>query len=194
MSVGSTELTRAEALASPAPGAGISRRLSDERGVTLIELLIVMVLTGIIMTAVVNIFVSGTRAGADANARLTAQENTRVALDRLEYEGRCATSAALVSSGAGVTLTLPSQCTNASGTVTWCVTGGVLERFPSATCSGTSGVVYVRNVSSTTPFSLITASGNLPQLAITITSDATPSPADAATLTDTITLRNAARS
>jgi prepilin-type N-terminal cleavage/methylation domain-containing protein len=169
------------------------RRLSDQRGFTVIELLIVMVLMGIIMSAVVNVFVSGTRAGADANARLAAQQNTRIALDRLDYEGRCATSASLISSGAGVTLTLPSRCSNASGTVTWCVTGGILERFPSATCSGTAQI-YVRNVTSATPFSLITASGDLPRLAITITSNETQSAADAATLTDAITLRNAARS
>jgi type II secretory pathway pseudopilin PulG len=163
----------------------------------MVELLIVMSLMGIIMLAVVNIFLSGTRAGADANARLDAQQNVRVALDRLEYEGRCATNAALVSGGAGVTLTLPSQCSNASGTVTWCVSGGVLERFPSATCTGTlsgTGLIYVRNVTSATPFSLVTASGDLPQIAVTITSDETSSAADAATLTDTITLRNAARS
>jgi prepilin-type N-terminal cleavage/methylation domain-containing protein len=172
----------------------MTRRLGDERGFTVVELLIVMVLMGIIMTAVVDVFVSGTRAGSDANARLAAQQNTRIALDRLEYQARCATSAALVSSGAGVTLTLPATCSNSSGTVTWCVTGGVLKRFPSATCSGTTGVVYVRNVTSATPFSLITASGNLPQIGITITSDETNSAADAATLKDTITLRNAARS
>jgi prepilin-type N-terminal cleavage/methylation domain-containing protein len=168
------------------------RRLSDQRGFTMIELLIVMVLIGIIMMAVVDVFISGTRAGADANARLAAQQNTRIALDRLEYEGRCATSASLVGSGAGVTFTMPSQCSNASGTVTWCVTGAILERFSGAACSGT-GTIFVRNVTSATPFSIITASGDLPRLAITITSNQTSSAADGATLTDTVTLRNAPR-
>jgi prepilin-type N-terminal cleavage/methylation domain-containing protein len=171
----------------------MKRRLSDERGFTLVELLIVMVLMGIIMVGVVDVFVSGTRAGADANARLGAQQNTRVALDRLEHEARCATSATLLSSGAGVKLTLPSQCSNATGTVSWCVTGGILKRYPGAACSGAGAVIFVRNITSATPFSLVTGSGDLPRLAITITSDETRSAADAATLTDSITLRNAPR-
>jgi len=64
----------------------MKRLVSDERGVTLIEMLVAMVLAGIVMTGVVNIFISGTRAGADANTRLDAQQGVRMALDRLEYD------------------------------------------------------------------------------------------------------------
>ena len=44
--------------------------------------------------------------------------------------------ATLVSGGAGVTLTLPFQCPNATGTVTWCVTSGSLVRYSGSACSG----------------------------------------------------------
>jgi prepilin-type N-terminal cleavage/methylation domain-containing protein len=171
----------------------VRRRLSGQSGFTMVELLVVMVLMAIIMGGVVDVLVSGSRAGANANARLDAQQNVRVALDRLEFEGRCATSATVISSGAGVSFTLPAQCSNATGTVTWCVNSGVLTRFTTATCGGT-GQVYVENVTSPTPFSLVTASGDLPRLDVSITSNEDGSTADAATLTDTITLRNAPRS
>lgn len=166
---------------------------SAESGFTMIELLVTMVLTAIVMTGIVNVFVSGSRAGADANARLGAQQNTRVALDRLEFDGRCATSATIVSSGAGVSFSLPAACSHATGTVTWCVVSGVLTRYTSSSCSGV-GMTLVDGITSAAPFSLTTASGDLPRLDIALTVDTFGSAADAVTLTDTITLRNAARS
>lgn len=166
-------------------------RPASEQGFTMVELLVAMVLTAIVMIGVVNIFVSGSRAGADANARVGAQQNTRLALDRLEFEGRCSSSATIVSAGAGVDFTLPSQCSHATGDVTWCVAGGVLTRYLAASCSGT-GQPFVSGVTTATPFSLATASGALPRLDITMTVDPTGGNSDGATLTDTITLRNAA--
>jgi prepilin-type N-terminal cleavage/methylation domain-containing protein len=167
--------------------------LTDERGFTMIELLVTMVLMGIVMAGIVNMFVSGTRAGADANSRLTSQQNVRLAVGRLEFEGRCATTASIVSSGAGVAFSIPDWCTHASGNVTWCVSGGTLTRYASNACSGT-GQVFVTNVTSPTPFTIpTTASGDLPELDIAITVNPGTTAATSATLTDTITLRNAAR-
>lgn len=147
---------------------------------------------GIIMVGIVNVFVSGTRAGANANARIDAQQNTRLAVDRLEFEGRCSRAATLVNGGAGVTFTLPTQCSHATGTVTWCVVGDVLERFTTGSCTGT-GQVFVSGLTSATPFSLPAApTGDLPQLGIAITVNASNNPGTAVTLDDTVTLRNAA--
>ena len=171
----------------------MKRLVSDERGVTLIEMLVAMVLAGIVMTGVVNIFISGTRVGADANTRLDAQQGVRMALDRLEYEGRCATTATLVSSGAGVAFSLPAWCSHANGQVTWCVTDGTLTRYIANGCTG-DGEVFVRGVASDTPFSLpATASGDLPQLLVDISVNPTGQASTSATLTDAITLRNATR-
>jgi Tfp pilus assembly protein PilW len=168
------------------------KRLAAEGGQTLIEMLVAMGLMAIVMVGIVNIFVSGGRAGADANARIDAQQNTRLALDRLEFEGRCATTATLVSSGAGVHFNIPSQCEHATGDVTWCAVSGVLERFAATSCSG-SGQIFIRGVTSATPFSLPTApSGDLQTLAVALTVDTAPNdPGTAGTLDDTITLRNA---
>jgi prepilin-type N-terminal cleavage/methylation domain-containing protein len=169
------------------------RLLREERGVTMIELLVAMVIAAIVLTGVVNLFVSGTRAGADANARLNSQQDVRLALDKLEFEGRCALSAGVISSGQGVAFSVPTWCTHASGNVTWCVVSGALTRYASSSCTGT-GRVYVTGVTSATPFTLPTpAAGDLPQLLINITVNSSGSRSTAATLTDSITLRNAAR-
>jgi prepilin-type N-terminal cleavage/methylation domain-containing protein len=171
-------------------------RLGAEDGFSLIELVIVCLILGVVLTGIVNVFVSGTRAQADVQGRTTGQQNARLALDRLEYEARCATSATLVSAGAGVSLSLPSQCSHATGTVTWCVASGVFTRFTAASCTGT-GQAYVSSVTSATPFSLLTAAtgaGILPRLKVSLTVNPTGRSSDAFTLADAITLQNAARS
>jgi prepilin-type N-terminal cleavage/methylation domain-containing protein len=164
-------------------------RLAGQGGFTLIELLVALILTGIVMTAVVTIFLSGSRAGADANARVDAQQSTRVALDRLEFEARCASDASLLSSGAGVALTLPTQCAHAAGSVSWCVESGELVRYAASSCTG-SGQPFVDGVTSVAPFSLTSVSGDLPRLGVELTVN-TGGSGDGATLDDTITLRNA---
>jgi prepilin-type N-terminal cleavage/methylation domain-containing protein len=170
-------------------------RLRDERGFTLIELLVVCLTLGIVLTGLVNVFVSGSRAGADTDARLQAQQADRLSLDKLDYEARCASTATLVSGGAGVTLTFLPTCSHVAGaaTVTWCVTGGVLTRFTGAACSGT-GTPYARSITSPTPFSLpAPVSGSLPQLQISLSANASGRSSDGFSLTDTLTLRNAQR-
>ncbi len=168
------------------------KRVRDERGQTVFEMLVALVLVAILMVGVVNIIVSGSRAGGDANARIDAQQNTRLAVDRLEFEGRCASAAALVSGGAGVSFTLPSQCSHTTTTtVTWCVVSGVLKRLTSSSCSG-SGQAFISGVTSPAPFSLpTTPSGDLPSLAIAITVNTIGAASTGATLDDEITLRNA---
>jgi prepilin-type N-terminal cleavage/methylation domain-containing protein len=170
------------------------RRLQAEGGFTMIELLVAMALMAVIIVPVVDVFVSGARAGADANARLQAQQNTRLALDRIEYEGRCASNAALVDGGVGVVLTLPSWCGHTSGdsSVTWCVDSGVLSKYVADGCSG-AGEQFVDGITTAAPFSLPTpATGDLPQLVVQLTVDTSSDQGTDASITDAITLRNAA--
>ncbi len=167
------------------------RLLREESGFTLVELLVVCILLGLVMVGLSNILVSGTRASSDAQARMSSQQNVRLAFDRLEFEARCATSATILGGGQGVKLTLPSQCSHATGTVSWCVTSGVFTRYVSASCAGASTIKYVSSITSTAPFSLVTATGDLPRLQLALTVDTTSSASDAFTLTDAIALRNA---
>jgi hypothetical protein len=77
---------------------------------TITELLVACAVLVILMAGVTDIIVSGSRASENTTAQINAQQNLRVGFDRLEFEGRCASSATLVSGGAGVTFVLPSQC------------------------------------------------------------------------------------
>jgi len=164
-----------------------------ESGFSLVELIVTMAVMGIVLGGLANIFISGQRTSADATARMTSQQGVRVAFDRLEYDARCASTAALLSSGAGVYLTLPSQCDHATGTVTWCVNSGSLQRSTGTTCSDTTHrLTYVTSVTSATPFSCYSpVSGSTPQLKVILTVNPTTSNANKTTATDYITMRNA---
>jgi prepilin-type N-terminal cleavage/methylation domain-containing protein len=164
------------------------RLLVAERGYTLVELLIVIAILGFIMAGIANILVSGSRAQSDTSARVAAQGSARMALDRFELEARCASNATILNSGAGVALTLPTQCPHATGNVTWCVSGGVLTRYSGSTsCSGTS-YPYIRSITTPMPFSLQWGS-TLPRLQVALTVNS-GGRSDAFTVNDSIALRN----
>jgi Tfp pilus assembly protein PilW len=95
------------------------RRVRNERGYSVFELLVVMGIMGIVMTGLTTIFVSGSKAELDMNRRFQAQTADRLALDSLRKEIHCASGA--TSTGATLTLTMPSGCKTAGNTtVTWC--------------------------------------------------------------------------
>jgi len=166
------------------------RPLHDESGFTLMELLIVCTITVILMGGLATIFGIGLNTSKTSNSILASQSGVVVALDRLDYEARCASKATLVSGGAGVTLTLPTQCTHATGTVTWCVTSGSLVRYSNSACSGSSQTLTT-NVTSTTPFSCVAPVGDYPALKATLTVNTGTTSATVSSGTDTITLENA---
>jgi prepilin-type N-terminal cleavage/methylation domain-containing protein len=169
------------------------RSLRQESGFTLPEILIVLTITTILMGGLATIFGLGLNTTKTSNSILASQSGVVIALDRLDYEGRCASQAKLLSSGAGVTLTYPFQCSGhtpeAPGTVTWCVTGGSLIRYGGSACSG-SGQTLTTNVSSTTPFSCVAPVGNYPSLKVALTVNTGTTSATASSGTDTITLEN----
>jgi prepilin-type N-terminal cleavage/methylation domain-containing protein len=170
-------------------------RLQAESGFSLVELIITMVVMGIVMGGLADIFISGQRASADATARVTSQQSVRVAFDRLEFDTRCAQTAALLSkvgsNGGGVHLNMQTTCAHASGDVTWCYSSGTLVRYVASTCSGTAQT-YITSVTSATPFSCYSpVSGSTPQLKVTLTVNTTNRNSDKTVATDYITMRNA---
>lgn len=175
------------------PSVVRSRLVRDERGVTLIELLIVCVVLSIIMAGLANVFISGTRASYVLNSNLNAQQNVRTALSRLEYEGRCGSSATILNSGAGVAFTLPTVCSHVSPAVSWCVVSGVLTRYLASSCSGT-GSGFASSITSPTPFSLQASTGDLQEVLVNLASNPTGSPGATFSITDSITLRNSSPS
>jgi prepilin-type N-terminal cleavage/methylation domain-containing protein len=118
-------------------------RLRDERGYSLIELLVSMSILGSVMASISILLVSATNSEVDMNRRFQAQTNARLGLDRLRREVHCAQSVAVTGAGAIATLTIPSTCPTAGGltAITWCtkVNGSRwdLWRYQGAACSGT---------------------------------------------------------
>lgn len=169
------------------------RLLRDESGFTLVELLVVCTISVILMGALAMIFGLGLKTSSTENGIIGSQANVIVALDRLDYEARCASQATLVSSGAGATFTLPSQCTHSSGTVTWCVVSGSLVRYSGSACSG-SGMTLISSVTSATPFTCVTSVGTYPAVRVALTVNTGTASTTAVSASDLITLRNSALS
>lgn len=167
----------------------MTRPPREESGQTLVELIVVCALTLIVLGAAATLFVSGIRASDDGQAHLQSQGEVRTAIDRLEYEARCADTATILSSGAGVYLHLPTQCTHATGDVSWCVTSGSLVRLAGQTCSG-SGVTFMTDLTTPTPFCVQTVTGDLPQLYISLTANGGTTSGEATSASDEIALRN----
>ncbi len=93
----------------------MGRSLRGAGGYTLIELLAVLTLFLIVVTALTTLFVSGARAELDANRRFQAQLAARVAFDKMRREIHCA-SALTLTSASSVSITLPPGCPTAGGT------------------------------------------------------------------------------
>ena len=94
-----------------------ARALRGAGGYTMIELLAVLTIFLIVVTALTTLFVSGAKAELDANRRFQAQLSARVAFDQMRREIHCASSLTFTSA-ASVTITLPASCPSAGGTQT----------------------------------------------------------------------------
>jgi prepilin-type N-terminal cleavage/methylation domain-containing protein len=100
------------------------RRLrTEQRGYTLVELLIVVVILGIVLGGLTTIFVSGSHAELDLNRRFQAQQEARLALDSVRVDIHCASAAETYTSingYPGVKLA-DGNCYSTTPTVSWCI-------------------------------------------------------------------------
>ncbi|MEO5576430.1 MAG: type II secretion system protein [Gaiellaceae bacterium] len=140
----------------------IRLRFADSSGVTLIEILVVLLILGVILASMTTLFVSASTSQVDQSNRYQAQHNARLALDNLRREIRCASSV-VINSPSSVTVTLPGRCqkpvAGAAAPFSWCAIGGAapyaLWRAASATCTGGAGEKRVaESLSSNQLFSL----------------------------------------
>jgi prepilin-type N-terminal cleavage/methylation domain-containing protein len=94
--------------------------LTDERGYTLVEMLVVMAILGIVISGLTTVFVSGSRAELDMNRRFQAQQQARLALDKIRTDLHCASAAQVqtINSYNGVAISAPN-CSTA--TIDWCL-------------------------------------------------------------------------
>jgi prepilin-type N-terminal cleavage/methylation domain-containing protein len=181
-------------------------RLTESDGFTLSEMIVVMAILGIVLAALTQLFVSASKAQVDMNNRFQAQQNGRIALDRLRQEIHCASGVVGTPTASSVTITLKSYCptngTGADGSFTWCTVGAsapyALWRYPGAACSGT-GRKWADNLTTAAAFSPVYAapavgSGALGTISVDLVVDLTPSDTrQRYELKDNIVLRNTTR-
>jgi prepilin-type N-terminal cleavage/methylation domain-containing protein len=172
--------------------------MRGERGYTLVEMLTVLVVFGTVMSALMALFVQGTNAEVDMNRRFQAQQDARVALDKIRRETHCA-SAVSVASASSVTLSLPSYCPTGNGSVTWCTASLGPSRYglyrkTGPACDAT-GVRWADHLTSANVFSYAAQSPtSLAKLSVDFPIDVKPSrTVDAYELKDNIVLRNSVR-
>jgi prepilin-type N-terminal cleavage/methylation domain-containing protein len=197
--------------------AAAGRRLAAERGYTLSEMLVVLAILGIVIAALTQLFVSASTAQVDMTRRFEAQQEMRLALDKLRREIHCANGVAGVPPTSSIVISLGSYCpTNGSGAVaqvTWCTKDKngaatnpsspeadppyALWRYNGSACSGTgrkeadyltTGEVFKLYMPPTV------GSGSLGKLSVHLPVDVTPSDAKQRyVLKDDIVLRNTPR-
>lgn len=103
-------------------------RLREEAGYTLFELLTVVTIMGIVLIGLTTAFAAGVGAEAGTIRRAQAQQNARLALDRMRVDIHCASGVPAPQENpyGGFTLTLtesPDVCpavTTTSSGVQWC--------------------------------------------------------------------------
>jgi type II secretory pathway pseudopilin PulG len=178
----------------------LRRAGARQDGLTLVELVIVMVTLGVILGALTTVFVTSTSGEADLNDRFQAQRQAGSALDRLRRDVRCASAITPAGTASSVTLTLPTGCSGGGTQVSWCTVGSgsryKLYRAVGSTCDSSGALVadYLVNqnaFSYTAPVS----GTSLGKLAVDLQVNVTPAKANTLyELTDAIVLLNTSRS
>jgi type II secretory pathway pseudopilin PulG len=93
----------------------LRRLLASESGYTTIELLMVMVILTVIMTGLTALFVQASNAELDMNRRFQAQQQARVAVDRMRREIHCSSAVSPTGAASSIAVTIPSQCPTSGG-------------------------------------------------------------------------------
>jgi prepilin-type N-terminal cleavage/methylation domain-containing protein len=95
----------------------LRRLIASQSGYTMIELLQVVVILGVVLGALMTLFVTAMNSEAEMNRRFLAQQDARLAVDRMRREIHCASALTPTGASASITITLPSQCPTAGGTL-----------------------------------------------------------------------------
>jgi prepilin-type N-terminal cleavage/methylation domain-containing protein len=198
----------------------VTGRLRDDGGYSLIELLVVMAILSVVVGGIVTVFAAGINADASQNRRFQAQQDVRVAMDRLRRETH---SACTISAPASYNTALSSvtfymaadNCAVGANTVTWCASANngsyALYRILAASCAGATQK-FASNLTTATPFiylppnshattlgggaagiSTIDGRSTLPRLHVDLTANVSSKSQEAYRLVDDIAFRNGVR-
>lgn len=169
----------------------------DESGHTLIELLTVLVILGIVLAGLTTAFAAGMRAEVRASREFQAQQNARIAVDRLRREIHCASA---LSGPAGtpvatVTVTLPAVCPGPDTSVTYATQVVAANRWSLTRTVGGADVVVADYLTASAIFTYTApAAGRLGSLQVDIPVNLNPAdPGTQWRLVDDIVLRNTDR-
>jgi prepilin-type N-terminal cleavage/methylation domain-containing protein len=175
------------------------RALRQSRGYTAVEVLTAMVILGIVLGGLLTVFVSSSNAQVEANRRFQAQQNARMALERMRREVHCANAVTPAGSSSLIVLSLAAGCPGAPAatTVTWCTRSVGTTRWEVARIAGTAGscvggTQYADYVTAANAFTFTAGTGGqLSTLRIDFPVDLTPADTNSAwRLTDDLVLRN----
>jgi prepilin-type N-terminal cleavage/methylation domain-containing protein len=177
----------------------LGRRLVRERGYTLTEMLVVLIILGVVTGALMEVFVSASNAEISMQRRFQAQVTARVALDKIRRDIHCASAAAPSGSTTAFTLTLPTYCRAGSGPITWCTRSVstnryALYRIAGSSCTG--GAKWADYLTLDTAFNYTAAVTNtsLGKVAVDIRVNVNPKRSvEAYELKDEIVMRNTSR-
>lgn len=183
------------------PVRRVLRRLRDEEsGFTLVELVTVLGIFLITVTALSSALIAAHKSEEDMNRRFGSQINARIALDQLRREIHCASAVTPVGSSASITITLGVRCPTASAgvVVSWCTVGSgtryALYRQAGLVCGG-AGRKVVDYLTTGTVFAYtLQLPTSLAYLSVTLPVNTRPeSGLPDYRLTDDIVLRNSVR-
>jgi Tfp pilus assembly protein PilW len=183
----------------------IQRLLAAEHGYSIVELLTVTIILGIITAALTSIFVTASNGELDMNRRFQAQENVRLAIDKLRREIHCASAVSPSGSASSIAITIPAQCPTAQGfsSIQWCVLPPpgawsgryALYRSTAATCTTSTGVKWADYLTTQPIFTYTPQSSqSLGNLGVALVARVKPSGTQGTfKLNDNIVLRNSYR-
>jgi type II secretory pathway pseudopilin PulG len=93
----------------------LRRLVACERGYSLVELLQVTVILAVVIGALMTVFVRAMNSELDMNQRFQAQQEARLAVDKMRREIHCASAITPAGNSNAITVTLPGQCPTAVG-------------------------------------------------------------------------------
>jgi Tfp pilus assembly protein PilW len=176
----------------------LRRHLCSEAGHTLTELITALAILSVVIGGIATMFEAGMTAEVKASREVQAQQNARLALDRIRQELHCANaiSAANGVAVSAITVTLPTVCLGADTSVTYTSTSVATGRYKLTRSGNSTGLTTVADyLTSSTPFTYyVPASGTLGRLALDIPVNVNPTDTNTQwRLQDDIVLRNTSR-
>ncbi|MDQ1726659.1 MAG: hypothetical protein QOK14_704 [Frankiaceae bacterium] len=128
----------------------MTQQFGGEGGHSLVEMVVVMAILSVVLGGVVSLFTSGIRAASDQNQRIQAQQETRLALNKLrrDVRGSCTISTPATYNTWASSVTLYSWidgCVSGTNAVTWCTSASgstyVLYRTVATSCTGSRQIM-----------------------------------------------------